>query len=38
MQTFDLEPFVQYITHRKLVPEQQIPFYAKWVKLALQAL
>ena len=37
MQTFDLEPFVQYIADRKLVPEQQIPFYAKWVKLFLTA-
>jgi len=37
MQTFDLEPVVQYMAHCKLVPEQQIPYYVRWVKMFLTA-
>lgn len=37
MQAFDLEPFVQYMTHRKLVPDHQIPYYVRWVKMFLTA-
>lgn len=31
MQTFDLEPFVNYVRDRHLAEERQIPFYGKWV-------
>lgn len=35
MQTFDLEPYTQYMTNHKLVPEHQIPYYVKWVRMFL---
>lgn len=35
METFDLEPYTQYMTNHKLVPEHQIPYYVKWVSLFL---
>lgn len=35
MQEFDLEPFVKYMAERKLVPDHQIPYYARWVRMFL---
>lgn len=35
MQVYDLEPFVNYIRRRTIVPERQIPYYVKWVRMFL---
>ena len=37
METFDLEPFVNYIKQRNLTDERQLPYYVKWVQRFLTA-
>jgi len=37
METFDLEPFANYIKQRNLTDERQLPYYIKWVQRFLTA-